>query len=82
MASSHDTTAEEFAEQLAHPTPELVWSRAREVFGDEQKARSWMNTPRDIFDDRSPQSLIDNGNIADQRLVLQVLLRIDFGVFS
>lgn len=67
---------------LANPTAELVWSRALETFGDEARARHWMNNPRDIFEDRSPQELVDTGDPAQQRRVLTVLIRIDYGVFS
>jgi uncharacterized protein (DUF2384 family) len=52
------------------------------VFGDEAKARHWMNSPRDIFEDRSPQELVATGDAAEQRRILQVLIRIDYGVFS
>ena len=53
-----------------------------EVFGDENKAQSWMNTPRDIFDGRTPEDLVATGNADAQRRVLEILLRIDYGVFS
>ena len=57
-----------------------ISNRAVEVFGDENKARSWMDTPRDIFGGRSPQDLVATGEAAAQRRVLEVLLRIDYGV--
>jgi uncharacterized protein (DUF2384 family) len=41
-----------------------------------------MDSPRDIFGGRSPQDLVATGNAAEQRRVLEVLLRIDYGVFS
>jgi putative toxin-antitoxin system antitoxin component (TIGR02293 family) len=75
-------SAEQLAAQLEHPTAHSIWNRALEVFGDEAKARSWMNTPREIFGGRSPQELVDSGHAAEQRHVLEVLLRIDYGVFS
>jgi len=37
---------------------------------------------RDIFGGQSPQDLVATGNAAEQRRVLEVLLRIDYGVFS
>ena len=52
------------------------------TFGDEAKARHWMNNPRDIFEDRSPRELVDTGDTAEQRRVLTVLIRIDYGAFS
>lgn len=76
------TPAEQLAAQLEHPSVNSIWNRALEVFGDEAKARSWMNAPRDIFGGRSPQDLVATGDTAQQRRVLEVLLRIDYGVFS
>ena len=76
------TTDEQLANQLQHPSANSIWSRALEVFGDEAKARSWMDAPRDIFGGRSPQALAATGDAAEQRRVLVVLIRIDYGVFS
>ena len=80
-ANSLVTPIEQLESQLEHPTPEIVWARAQEVFGDEDKARSWMNSPRDILGGRSPQELA-SGSPDEQREVLRILLRIEFGVFS
>ena len=41
-----------------------------------------METPRDIFGGRSPRELVATGDRAQERRVLEVLLRIDHGVFS
>lgn len=82
MGSVHSPTPAELAAQLEHPNANSIWSRAVEVFGDEAKAQSWMNTPRDIFGGRSPQELVSTGEPSEQRRVLEVLLRIDYGVFS
>ncbi len=76
------TPAEELAGQLDRPNANAIWSRALEVFGDEARARSWMEAPRDIFGGRSPQELVATGDSAQERRVLEVLLRIDYGVFS
>lgn len=76
------TAAEQLAAELEHPSENTIWNRALEVFGDEAKARHWMNSPRDIFEGRSPQELVAAGDAAEQRRVLQVLIRIDYGVFS
>jgi uncharacterized protein (DUF2384 family) len=54
----HPTSAEQLTSELHHPSASVIWDRALEVFGDEEKARHWMNSPRDIFDDRSPQELV------------------------
>jgi putative toxin-antitoxin system antitoxin component (TIGR02293 family) len=76
------TPAEQLAGELEHPSATEIWKRALEVFGDEVKARGWMDAPRDIFDGRSPQDLVATGDAAEQRRVLEVLIRIDYGVFS
>ena len=78
----HPTSAEQLTSELDHPSASVIWDRALEVFGDKEKARHWMNSPRDIFDDRSPQELVATGDAAQQRRVLQVLIRIDYGVVS
>jgi uncharacterized protein (DUF2384 family) len=41
-----------------------------------------MSAPRYIFDGRSPQELVATGDPEEQRRVLKVLTRIDYGVFS
>ena len=76
------TPAEQLAAQLDHPSANSVWSRALEVFGDEGTARSWMDFPRDIFGGRSPRDLVATGEPEEQRQVLEVLIRIDYGVFA
>jgi putative toxin-antitoxin system antitoxin component (TIGR02293 family) len=85
MESVHGATptpADQLAAELAHPNAQAIWARAVEVFGDESKAQSWMTTPRDIFGGRTPQNLVATGNADAQRHVLEILLRIDYGVFS
>jgi uncharacterized protein (DUF2384 family) len=69
-------------EQLQHPTAEAIWKRAVEIFGDETKGKSWIAARRDIFDGQSPQQLIATGDVSQLRRVLEVLIRIDYGVFS
>ena len=76
------TSVEQLAAQLEHPSANAIWNRALEVFGEETKVRSWMNSPRDIFGGRTPQDLVATGDAAEQRRVLETLLRIDYGVFS
>lgn len=76
------TSVEQLAAQLEHPSAQAIWSRALEVFGDEAKARSWMDSPRDAFGGRTPQDLVATGDFSEQRRVLETLLRIDYGVFS
>jgi putative toxin-antitoxin system antitoxin component (TIGR02293 family) len=85
MASLHGpapASAEQLAEELNHPDAGAIWNRAVEIFGDDAKARSWMNTPRDLFEGRTPEQLIESGDPAQQRRVLEILIRIDYGVFS
>ncbi len=85
MASLHDpvpATPEQLREELAHPSATGIWKRALEIFGDREKARSWMQTARDAFDGRTPEELVQSGDPAAQRRVLEILIRIDYGVFS
>jgi uncharacterized protein (DUF2384 family) len=76
------TSPEHLAQQLQHPSVGAIWSRAAEVFGDEEKARSWMTSGRDIFGGHSPEELVSSADPAQLRRVLEVLIRIDYGVFS
>ena len=85
MGSPHEpaaASAERLAEELRHPTADAIWNRAVDVFGEEAKARSWMTTPRDLFGGRTPDELVESGDPAEQRRVLEILIRIDYGVFS
>jgi putative toxin-antitoxin system antitoxin component (TIGR02293 family) len=69
------------AEEVNHPDATAIWNRAVEIFGEEAKARSWMTTPRDLFGGRAPEELVESGDPAEQRRVLEILIRIDYGVF-
>jgi uncharacterized protein (DUF2384 family) len=83
MGSSHHLTeSEQLTAELEHPDANSIWARALETFGDEATARHWMNSARDIFGGRSAQQLVDTGEPSEQRRVLTVLIRIDYGVFS
>ncbi len=75
-------TPEHLSEELKHPTAEVIWNRAIEIFGDQAKARSWMTSSRDIFDGQSPKELVSSADISQMRRVFEVLIRIDYGVFS
>ncbi len=68
--------------QLEQPTADSVWQRALEVFGDEAKARSWMDTRRSIFDGHSPHEIVTAGDPPALRHILEVLIRIEYGMFS
>ena len=76
------TSVPEIKLQLDHPSAEIIWARALEVFGNEDKARRWMDTPRAIFQGSTPQQLSDSGNIQRQREVLEALVAIDYGMYS
>lgn len=76
------TSHAELANQLEHPTANAIWARAIEVFGREEVARRWMNTPLPILDEHTPQEYSDSGDLAKQREVLAILVRIDYGMFS
>jgi uncharacterized protein (DUF2384 family) len=76
------TTPENLERQLEHPTAQAVWARAIEVFGDEERARSWLTSSREIFGGCSPEELISTADPGQLRRVLEVLIRIDYGVFS
>jgi len=41
-----------------------------------------MDAPRQILGGRSPQDLVATGDAAEQRRVLEILIRIDYRVFS
>jgi uncharacterized protein (DUF2384 family) len=76
------TSSEELERQLQHPTAEAIWDRAVEVFGDEAKAQSWLTSRREILGGHSPEELVSTADPAQLRRVLEVLIRIDYGVFS
>lgn len=72
----------ELAYQLEHPTPQVIRSRAIEVFGAEDLAERWMSTPLPILDNHTPREFAESGDAAKMREVLVILGRIDFGMFS
>jgi uncharacterized protein (DUF2384 family) len=73
---------EELERQLQNPTAEAIRARAVEVFGDEGRARSWLNSGLETFGGRSPEELVSTADPGQLRRVLEVLIRIDYGVFS
>jgi uncharacterized protein (DUF2384 family) len=76
------SSLEEQRAQMESPTPETLWARAHEVFGDEQKAKSWMQSRRAIFDSNSPEELALSGDADQMRKVLVILGRIENGIPS
>ena len=85
MGATHTlalTSAPQLKAELEHPSGEIIWARAVEVFGNEGKAKTWMNQPRSIFNNRSPRQIADDGNATEQRTVLESLIAIDYALFS
>lgn len=85
MGVTHSTAVAGLPElkiQLEHPTPQIVQARAREVFGDDATAAGWMSDPLPILDDRSPDEMVASGDPRNLRRVLEVLISIDYGMFS
>jgi uncharacterized protein (DUF2384 family) len=72
----------ELAYQLEHPSREIIWARAAEVFGGAELATKWMETELPALDRQTPQQYADSGDAAKLREVLMILTRIDFGMFS
>jgi uncharacterized protein (DUF2384 family) len=68
--------------QLAHPSPEIIWARALEVFGNDDKARRWMQTALPILNGSTPEQYALSQDIEKQREVLTVLGQIDYGIYS
>lgn len=68
--------------QLEHPSSEAIWKRAVEVFGNEDLARKWMDTPLPILGQSTPEQYSCSGDAAKQREILTILGRIDYGIFS
>jgi len=85
MGDEKTMTVSSLQEQMAqmeHPTPEILWARAHEVFGEEQKAKSWMQSRRAILDWHSPEELARSGDVDQMRKVLVILGRIENGIPS
>jgi uncharacterized protein (DUF2384 family) len=76
------TFVEQIGPQVEQPSADSVWQRAVEVFGDEAKAHGWMNTRRSIFDGLSPQEITAAGDPPALRHILEILIRIEHGMFS
>jgi len=45
----------EQALQLEHPSSEIIWARALEVFGNHEKAHRWMQTALPILSGSTPE---------------------------
>ena len=82
MRTPAPTGISEQAVQLAHPTPEIIWARALEVFGNQEKAQHWMQTALPILSGSTPEQYAHSQNEEKQREVLTVLGQIDYGIYS
>jgi uncharacterized protein (DUF2384 family) len=76
------TSISEQALQLEHPTAEIIWARALEVFGNEDKARRWMQIVLPILSGSTPEQYSLSQDKEKQREVLTVLGQIDFGIYN
>jgi len=76
------TGISEQAVQLEHPSSEIIWARALEVFGNEDKARGWMQTSLPILGGCSPEQYSLSGEPEKQREVLTILGQIDYGIYG
>jgi uncharacterized protein (DUF2384 family) len=72
----------EQALQLEHPSSEIIWARALEVFGNEEKARRWMQTVLPILSGGTPEQYSLSEDKAKQREVLTILGQIEYGIYS
>ena len=68
--------------EMEHPSREIVWARAFQVFGDESKARRWMQTALPVLNHSTPEQCAASEDPERQREVLSVLGAIEFGMFS
>ncbi len=64
------------------PSNLSIWKRAVEVFGNEDMARKWLDTPLLILGESTPEQFSSSGDAAKQREILTILGRIDYGMFS
>lgn len=76
------TSISEQALQLEYPSAEIIWARALEVFGNEAKARRWMETALSVLAGSTPEQYSLSQDKDKQREVLTVLGQIDYGIYS
>ena len=74
----HGVLSPEESDRLARVAK--ILQRAREVFGNAEKARGWMNTRLAAFEGETPLQRADTSLGASQ--VEDVLGRIDYGVYT
>jgi putative toxin-antitoxin system antitoxin component (TIGR02293 family) len=61
-------------------TVEQLRQKSVEVFGDSKKAESWFTQPCLALNDVRPDECFDT--MANRHLVMEVLLRIEWGIYS
>ena len=68
--------------QINTEDADTLWARALEVFGNDDKARRWMQTALPILNGSTPEQYALSLDIEKQREVLTVLGQIDYGIYS
>lgn len=76
------TSVSEQAVQLEHPSPEIITARALEVFGNEEKARRWMQTALPILSGCTPEQYSFSEDKAKLQEVLTILGQIEYGIYG
>lgn len=76
------TSVSEQALQLEHPSAEIIGARALEVFGNEEKARRWMQTALPILSGCTPEQYSHSEDKTKLQEVLTILGQIEFGIYS
>lgn len=76
------TGAPEQALQLEHPSSDIIWARALEAFGNEEKAHRWMGTALPVLAGCTPEQYSHSGDAGKQREVLTILGQIEYGIHS
>jgi hypothetical protein len=77
MGAAHPlvvTVAAELQMQLDHPSAEIIRSRATEVFSNGANAQTWLHRPREICNGRSPEQIIESGDVERKRDILKALI--------
>lgn len=57
-----------------------IASLAEEIFGDDAKAARWLRKPKERFEGRTPMEVLRTE--AGARLVEEMLLQLDYGIFA
>jgi putative toxin-antitoxin system antitoxin component (TIGR02293 family) len=57
-----------------------ITSLAEEIFGEDAKAGRWLRKPKSRFEGRTPMEVLRTE--AGARLVEEMLLQLDYGIFA